>query len=299
MAQPLSGVWTASLTPLNPDQSVNAEALVAHYRHLLDQGCDGVAALGTTGEANSFSVRERLALIETVATAGFTPNQIMVGTGCCALPDTIELTKAALAAGYCNILMLPPFYYKGIGDEAMYATFAEIIERVGDDRLQIYIYDFPKMAGVDISLDVLARLRETFPETVMGVKDSSGDWPKMQAVCDRLPGFGMFAGTEQFLLPVLRAGGVGCISATANVTCHLAAEVYAQRQEEAAGELQDALTATRLALQQYPPVPALKEIIAARSDDSSWRTLRRPLANLSEADTGAVLALAREHGLLS
>ncbi len=282
MSNTLRGVWTAALTPQHEDLSVDFDALVAHYRWLLASGSDGIAVLGTTGEANSFSVAERRALIERVAEAGFAPNEIMIGTGCCAVPDTVELTRAALAAGYANILMLPPFFYKGVSDDGLFRAYANVIERIGDDAMGIYVYDFPKMTGLEISPDLLVRLHRAFPESIAGVKDSSGHWPDMLEVAERIPGFGTLAGTERYLLATLRAGGAGCISATANVTCGLAAEVYAAWEGAGAEALQERASEVRLALEAYPAVPALKEIMAAHTGRPGWRHAWAPMVALSE-----------------
>lgn len=212
------GAWAASLTPLNDDLTIDTSACVAHIRWLMARGCAGVAALGTTGEANSFSVSERLALIDTLGRAGFSADRMIVGTGCCAAPDTIALTRAVLAAGLTNVMMLPPFYYKGVSDEGIFRSYAQTIEAINDPRLRVLIYDFPLQTGLKLSIDLLARLEAAFRGTIVGVKNSSGDWAAMEATVKRLPDFQVYAGAEQFLLPMLRAGGPGCISATANVT---------------------------------------------------------------------------------
>ena len=279
MSDRLGGAWAAALTPLKDDLSIDLDAMVAHHRWLLAQGCDGVAVLGTTGEANSFSVPERRAAIEKAAQAKLPSDKVMIGTGCCALPDTVELTKAALAAGFPNVLMLPPFYYK-VGDEGVVASYSALIERVADPRLRIYVYDFPKMTGIEISPALLERLHKQFPQTIVGVKDSSGDWAVMEETCKRLPGFGMFSGTEQYLLASLRAGGVGCISATANATARLCGQLYAAWRGPEADRLQAELTEVRLMLQAYPAVASLKEIMARHTGRAQWRRLRPPLTNL-------------------
>ncbi|MDP6704823.1 MAG: dihydrodipicolinate synthase family protein [Alphaproteobacteria bacterium] len=281
MSNTLRGVWTAALTPQNQDLSVNLEHLVAHYRWLLAGGSDGIAVLGTTGEANSFSVAERRAVIGRVAEAGFANDEIMIGTGCCAFPDTVELTRAALDAGYANILMLPPFYYKGVSDDGLFAAYANVIERVADSSMRIYVYDFPKMTGLEIDADLLVRLHDAFPDTIVGIKDSSGRWPDMKEVAERIPGFGTFAGTEQYLLPVLRAGGAGCISATANVTCGIAAALYRAWKSDEADALQERVSQVRATLEAYPTVPALKELMAAHTGRAGWRQARPPMVPLS------------------
>ncbi len=292
------GAWAAALTPLNADLSIDTDAYLTHARALLGEGCAGIAALGTTGEANSFTLAERLALIEALGEAALPPERVMIGVGCCAIPDTIALTRAALAAGYVNVLMLPPFYYKNVSDEGVFRAYAQAIESVGDPRLKVIVYDFPQMTGLTISTELLARLRQAFDGIVVGVKNSSGHWPAMEAALAELPGFLVFAGSEQFLLPTLRAGGLGCISATANVTAASLARLIAREREADADALQDEITGTRLALQRFPTVPALKEIMALRTRRDGWRRLRAPLVNLTPPEAVRLAETAGELGLL-
>jgi 4-hydroxy-tetrahydrodipicolinate synthase len=293
-----NGAWAASLTPLNDDLSVDLGAYLAHVRWLMDHGCAGVAALGTTGEANSFSLAERLDLIKALGQAGLSAERIVVGTGCCAAPDTIALTRAVLEAGFTNVLMLPPFYYKGVSEEGIFRSYAHVIEAVGDARLRVLIYDFPQMTGLKISSELLGRLASAFRGVVVGVKNSSGDWPAMEAASRQLPGFQVFAGTEQFLLPTLRAGGPGCISATANVTCAELAALVAHWRDADADARQEKITATRLMLQQFPAIPALKEIMAHATGRQQWRRLRPPLVNLSGADAAKLIEQAEAAGVI-
>jgi 4-hydroxy-tetrahydrodipicolinate synthase len=291
------GVWAAALTPLNADLSIDTSAYLTHLKRLLDGGCNGVAVLGTTGEANSFTVQERLALIEHVGAASLAPERVIIGTGCCAIPDTIALTRAAIAAGYPNMMMLPPFYYKP-SEDGLFRAYAQIIEAVGDPRLRVIIYDFPQMTGFTISTALLRRLESTFKGVVVGVKNSSGDWPAMDATLKELPGFLVFAGSEQFLLPTLRAGGPGCISATANVTHAALAQLLAHWRDADADARQEAATRTRLAMQKFPTIAALKEIMAAKTGDAGWRRLRAPLINLTGADATRLIETARSLELL-
>lgn len=288
MTNAQSGVWAAALTPLDNDLSVDLPTLSRHLGWLLANGCHGVAALGTTGEANSFSLDERLQVIETIAEAGLPGDRVMIGTGCCALTDTVALSRASLAAGYGNLLMLPPFYYKGVSADGLFASYAEVIERIGDAAMRIYVYDFPKMTGLEIDTALIERLHRAYPEIIVGMKDSSGRWDDMADVLRTLPGFGLFAGSEQFLLDTLKAGGPGCISATANVTSILCRQVYDEFQAGGDSASQEALTALRLTLQEHPPTASLKGLMALQSGRESWMNLRPPLR-----------AMAREtlHGL--
>ncbi len=299
MSDPLSGVWSAAVTPLNNDLTVNLAAMMAHHKWLLANGCNGVAVLGTTGEANSFSVRERLDVIAAAAASGIAKEQLLIGTGCCAPTDSIELTRAALDAGFNQVLMLPPFYYKGVSDDGLFAAFDHVIQQLADDRLAIVIYDFPLMTGLDMSVDLLVRLNKAYPNTVVGVKDSSGNWPAMQAVIEAIPGFRTFAGTEQYLLADLQAGGAGCITATGNATSNLCQAVYAAHQagDTAGAEAaQEIATATRLMLQAHGTVPAMKELMAQNSGNPAWRNMRPPIMPLSAEGVAALDKACQDMG---
>lgn len=283
------GVWAAALTPLNSDLSPDLAAMIGHQTWLLGPGgCDGVAVLGTTGEANSFSLAERRRIIDAVAASDVPPEKVLIGTGCCALPDSVELTRAALDAGAAGVLMLPPFYYKAVSDEGLFRAYAQVIEAVAAPDLKVYVYDFPQMTGLAIGVDLLVRLAEAFPGVIVGVKNSSGDWPAMAETAERLPGFGLFAGTERYLLAALRAGGAGCISATANVTGALAAGVFAAWHGPEADRLQDELTGVRTLLEGFPAIPALKQIMADHTGRDGWLHLRPPLVNLSAEQVAAL-----------
>jgi 4-hydroxy-tetrahydrodipicolinate synthase len=292
------GPWAAALTPLNADLGVDHAALAEHVRWLLANGCAGVAALGTTGEANSFSVTERCELIAQLGRGGFAPERMLIGVGCCAAPDTIALTRAALAAGFSNVMMLPPFYYKNVSDDGLFLAYARIFDAVNDPRLRVIIYDIPPMTGFNLSIPLLRRLRDAFPQTVIGVKNSSCYWSAMEATLAALPGFKMFAGSEQFLLQTLRAGGPGCISATANVTAPALAEIYAGWRGDCADALQAAATRTRLSLQGVPAIPALKDLMSIKQNQPSWRRLRPPFVSLGGEDSARLRAAASEAGLL-
>src|SRR5258706_8313704 len=211
------GVFVPACTPFRGDLSVDEQRFVAHCRWLLDEGADGLAVFGTTSEANSLSAAERTTLLERLVESRISPAVLMPGTGCCALPDTVALTRHAVEAGCMGVLLLPPFYYKGVGDDGLFAGISEVIQGMGDVGLHIYLYHTPPMAGVGFSLPLIERLLKAFPETVVGIKDSSGDWKNTQALLAAFPDFEVFPGSETFLLDAQRLGGAGCISATANI----------------------------------------------------------------------------------
>ena len=289
------GVYAASLTPQHDDLSVDHERLVAHGRWLLDNGCDGIVLFGTTGEANSFSVAERMAALDAVVDAGIPAHRLLVGTGCCAVPDTVTLTRHAVEHGAGGVLVLPPFYYKNVPDDGVFAAFDRVIQQVGEARLQIYLYHFPQMSTVPFSDAVIERLLSAYPDTIVGMKDSTGDWMHMKHVVEAFPGFRVFSGTEQYLLDMLEAGGAGSISSTANVTCPLAGDLFARWQTEDMRPLQRRLTTMRGDIEVYPVVPALKRIVAERTGQADWLNLRPPLTPLADDEAAALLATAKKH----
>jgi 4-hydroxy-tetrahydrodipicolinate synthase len=277
------GVYAAVLTPLTEALEPDRERFVRHCQWLLANGCDGLAPLGTTGEANSLSVAQRLGLIEAAARGGVPMAKCIVGAGSCALADAVAVTKAVVAAGGGGALLLPPFYYKNPSEDGLFGFFSEVIERVGDRRLKLYLYHFPQLSTVPITLPLVARLKRAYGETIAGLKDSSGDWQVSASFLREFPGFGVFSGSEEFLLPNLRAGGVGCISASTNVTAPLARPVYLAWQKDEADGMQRGLTEVRLVFQSYPLQAALKEVMALVTGDPSWRILLPPNRALAPA----------------
>lgn len=284
------GVWAASLTPLNADLGVDHGALAEHVRRLLNTGCDGIAALGTTGEANSFSLAERMEVVEKLGALGIGAERMLVGVGSCAAPDTIALTRAVRAAGFTNVMMLPPFYYKPASDDGLFASYARIIDALNDPDLRVIIYDIPPMTGFSLSNALLRRLSDAYPEMVVGVKNSSGDWPSIDATLRELPGFLTFAGTEQFLVPNLRANGPGCISAFANISAPAVGRLYADWRGADADAAQARVAEARQRLKGHATIPALKEIVARDTGHDGWRRVRPPLLPLSTEAAAAVRA---------
>jgi 4-hydroxy-tetrahydrodipicolinate synthase len=273
----LKGVFTASLTPMKPDLSIDYDRLIRHGHRILDMGCDGIAFLGTTGEANSFSVEERLSLIDAVGKSGLPKNRILIGTGCCALPDTVRLSRHALSNGFTGLLILPPFYYKNLSDAGLAEYFHRLMDSLNDERVKIILYHFPKLSGVPFSIQLLERLIKDYPKNICGIKDSGGNFENMRAMAKAFPGFAVFSGTEKFLLPVLEAGGGGCISATANITGRYAAAIYKgyQKGRPVVAE-QEQLTSVRSAMDAYPLIGMLKKFMEITDHDPEWQHIRPP-----------------------
>ena len=276
------GVFAAAVTPLNSALEPDASMFVAHCRWLLERGCDGVVPIGTTGEGNSLSVGQRLTLVEAAARSGIPMTRFIIGTGSCALGDAVELTRAAVAAGAAGVLVLPPFYYKEPSEDGLVRFYSEVIERVGDRRLRLYLYHFPHLSTVPITPGLIKRLLAAYPHTVAGLKDSSGDWPYSAKLLGEFPGFGVFSGSEGYLLANLRAGGMGCISANVNVTAPLARKVYLGWREAKAEQLQKELDDARLVLDKYPLPAAVKHVVGAISGNSAWNHILPPNQPLPE-----------------
>jgi 4-hydroxy-tetrahydrodipicolinate synthase len=288
----MAGVLSPVVTPFAADLSPDPGRFVRHCKWLLAHGCAGLAVFGTNSEANSLSVEEREQLLEALIAGGVPPDRLMPGTGCSALPDSVRLTAHAVKLGCAGVLMLPPFYYKGVSDDGLYRSYSEIVQRVGDARLRVYLYHIPPVSSVPISVSLIARLLEAFPDTIAGIKDSSNDWNNTQQLLDafRGAGFAVFAGSETFLLQNLRAGGAGCITAGANVNPHGIDAVYRNWQTAKAEGLQSAADAIRAALQSVPMIPALKAVIAHYAKDPFWETVRPPFTGLSPAQRDRLLA---------
>ena len=257
-AQPFHGVLVPVLTPFTPAGEPDAGRFTAFCRWLLDQGAGGLAIFGTTSEANSMSAAERMALLDHLVAAGIPAAKLMPGTGACAMTDAAMLVRHAVGHGCGGVLMLPPFYYKPVSDDGIFAFVSGVIDKVGSPALKVYLYHIPPVAVVGYSLDLVGRLIKAYPQTVIGLKDSSGDWNNTAALLDRYPGFAVFPGSEVFLLEALRKGGAGCITATGNINVPGIAKLYANWQGPQADALQAEITTVRKTMQAYPMVPGVE-----------------------------------------
>jgi 4-hydroxy-tetrahydrodipicolinate synthase len=270
---PLRGVFTAVLTPLAADGAIDAGRLVQHCRWLLASGCDGVTLFGTTGEGPSFSVGERKAALAAVLAAGLPRERVTVGTGCAAIADTVELTRHAAELGCAAALVLPPFFFKEIGDNGVVASFAAVFRALGPARIPIFLYNIPSVSAVHLSLDAVERLVREFPDRVAGVKDSTADWSYTESLLARFAGrLSIFVGAEHHLSAALKAGGVGTICGIANIAPGLL-----RRLHDGAGNLQSDIEAVVEAVLSYSFVPVIKAIRARQTGDRLWLAVRPPL----------------------
>jgi len=286
----IRGVLSPVVTPFRKDLSPDPERFIAQCKWLLTQNC-GLAVFGTNSEANSLSVNERIALLDALLAADVDAARMMPGTGCCALTDTVRLTEHAVKAGCAGVLMLPPFYYKDVSEDGLYRTFSEVIERVGDSRLRIYLYHIPPVAVVGIKPGLVERLLKQYPTAIAGMKDSSGDWNNSKMMLDAFAksGFDVFVGSESFLLANMKNGGAGCISATANVNPAAIDKLYREWRGANPDAQQQALDVVRKTVGQYVMIPALKAVVAHYTNEPEWATVRPPLTELTAAQAKNVI----------
>ncbi len=291
--QRIRGVLAPVVTPFKADLSPDRQRFIRHCQWLLSQNC-GLAVFGTNSEANSMAAEERSTLLDALVAGGIDPARMMPGTGCCSITETVELTAHAVKHGCAGVLMLPPFYYKDVSEEGLYRYFSEVVQRVGDTHLKIYLYHIPPVAIVGITPKLVERLLKAYPNAIAGMKDSSGDWNNTKTFLDAfvvragraVSGFDVFVGSESFLLANMRNGGVGTISATANVNPAAIHKLYRQRNTaENADQQQSKLNVVRevFSNRNFPSmIAALKEAIAIYRNDPDWARVRPPLVELTK-----------------
>jgi 4-hydroxy-tetrahydrodipicolinate synthase len=302
----ICGVLAPVVTPFKADLSPDRDRFIRHCRWLLSQNC-GLAPFGTTSEANSMSADERISLLDSLVADGIDPLRMMPGTGCCSIVETVALTAHAVRHGCAGVLMLPPFYYKDVSEENLYGYFSEVVQRVGDARLRIYLYHIPPIAMVGITPKLVERLLKAYPNAIAGMKDSSGDWNNTKTFLDAFAGtarpvadsprrartgFDVFVGSESFLLANMRNGGAGTISATANVSPAAIYELYAacvggskfENHESELEQQQARINVVRDAFssRKFPSMIAtIKQAIAIYTNDPEWARVRPPLLDLT------------------
>ena len=283
MPKRLRGVFAPVVIPFDADLQPDAGRFIQHCQWLVSNKV-GLAVFGTNSEANSLSVGERIALLNDLLAAGVDPALMMPGTGCCALSDTVTLTKHAVESGCAGTLMLPPFFYKNLSDDALFRSFSEVIQRVGNARLRVYLYHIPPVAQVPITPGVIERLLKAYPGTIAGIKDSSGDWSNTEMLLKNFQSdsFDVFCGSEVYLLQNMRGGGAGCITATGNVNPAMIHELFMNWQAADADAKQAQVTGVRRAFEMLPLIPAMKALIAWQRSDAQWAEVRPPLMSLTK-----------------
>jgi len=287
--------YTAIATPFNADNIVKLPAMAKHAKWLLDQGCDGLVVFGSTGEATSLTIAERKATLDALIASGIPAGDMVVGTGCCAIADTVDLSSHALDVGCHGVLVMPPFYFKGVSDDGIFNALAEtiqgIIKNTGRESFNLYLYHFPKLSGISLHSGLVNRLKDAFPDIIRGYKDSGGVWDNTIDIINNCPGVHVYSGSEAPLSDVLNNGGAGCISATANVQ---PAEIGAVIKAWEAGDsnaqaaAQEVASKNRMTMQAHPMAAASKMILAKIHGDEDWTNIRPPLTLLRQDDADAL-----------
>lgn len=290
------GVLVPASTPFNADLAPDSARFNRFCAWLLDEGADGLAIFGTTSEANSVGLKDRMRMTEGLVESGVPAAKLLPGTGTCALADSVELTRHAVELGCGGVLVLPPFYYKNASEDGLFASFAEIIERVGDSRLQLYLYHFPQMAGVGIPMGVIDRLLKAYPQTVAGLKDSSGDWSNTEAVIKNFPNLHTFPSSESRAVDALKIGGAGCISASANINVRAIRALIDVWDKPEAEALNAKVSAIRSIMEGYPIIAAVKAVLASFSGDQEWNRVSPPLTSLPADKQAALVAALKAEG---
>ena len=293
----IKGLIAPILSPFDNNLDFNQELYNQLAKKLLETGCSGLAPFGTTGEALSVSNSERKSALEGLVKFGIDPLKLIPGTGLCNLPDTIDLCRHALDLGCKGVMTLPPFYFKGMSDDGLHDYYVKLIEGINDTNLKIYLYHIPQVSGVGLSIDLVRNLHTEFPDTVIGIKDSSGDWENTKALLG-IKGLIVYPGSELPVIDAIRLGAPGCISATANLNGTDISEVidlcHVGKWEEAEAK-HEKVRAVRLMFQDYAPIPAQKALLAKATGNSEWKNLRPPMQPMATDKLDALIdSLAKD-----
>ncbi len=286
MTNTLSGVIAAVATPIDESGAPDLKRAVNLARYLLDNGCDGLNVLGTTGEATSFSLDERKGVMDAYKTNGLPLHRLMVGTGAAAVSDAVALTRHAAELGFTGALVLPPFYYKGVPDDGLVAYIDALVKATERKPIPIYLYHFPAMSGLPWHITLIGRLLDSFSSRIVGLKDSSGDMGYARSAAAISKTFAVFPSTEACLSEARSGVFAGCISATANVNADLCARAWSQGDTGAL----DAAVAIRKLFDGKPLVSGVKALLAHIHGDAGLARVKPPLAPFSAADRASVIA---------
>ncbi|MBF0678639.1 MAG: dihydrodipicolinate synthase family protein [Devosia sp.] len=281
-------LYVPAITPFKADLSIDTERFIANSKALLDDGADGLAPFGTTSEANSMSVAERIELLDALIDSGIAADRLIPGTGCAALTDSIALTRHAVSRGCLGTLSLPPFYYKGVPEQGIVDSFSAIIDAVAEEKLRIYLYHIPQMTGVPVTLTLIEALMAKFPGIFVGLKDSSGNWENTHSVIKAFPELDVYSASEALIPQNVAAGGAGCISASANVNARNIKALMAALGTEKEAAIAAGVTEVRKIFEGLPLIPAIKAAAAARHKDQSYAIVRPPFVKLADSHQAAI-----------
>ena len=284
----IKGIYAASMSIFKEDFSLNLEQTKKHAENLIDKGCHGVVILGSTGQAQLISVKEKMELIEHLSNSS-QKNNFIIGTGNNSLTETINIMKHSKENGFNLFLLMPPAYYQ-YGDEGAYIYYSKIIDKVPDCK--IILYNFEKLCGYAFSIDVVERLAKDFPNQIVGVKDSTYNlYEKL-----KINNFLIFLGSETKLLKGLELGCNGIISAVCNVTAPIARKVYDDFINKKPQTVNKKLCAIRKAFDKHNLISALHSF--KLNENSVYNKLLPPLMLLNEKDHRQLLSELKSLGFI-
>ena len=294
----IKGVFSAALTPINQDYSINMNLFHSHCKWLLTQGVDGLGIFGTTGEANAFNVEEKINALEYLIDNNIEPEKLIPGTGQCSISDTVKFTKRCVELKVRAVLVLPAFFYKSITDEGVIEYYKRVVEEVGDNNLHYILYHIPQISGVSINFDVIEKLTKFYPNNIVGLKDSSGNLDNMLKITKYFNNFSLFSGSDSLALKVCKRGGAGAITATSNISAKLLCYILNNYQKEASIknflDLQLLQQNIRETLFTHEPISALKAFMSVKENNNSWNIVNPPLYKIDNPNSHKTIIALKE-----
>lgn len=280
----LRGVIAAAATPITQNLEPDLPRFVALCRRLLDNGCDALNICGTTGEATSLTVAQRIAVMDAAA-ADLPLDRLMVGTGAASLGDAIALTKHAAERGFAAALVIPPFYYKQVPDEGIVSLFASLVTATSQKPVPLYLYNLPALSGVPYTPSMVKRLMAEFGDRIAGLKDSSGNLDYAREIVALSPDLRVFPSNEAILLKARAGEFAGCISASANVNSEYCGRAFHTGDEKAL----EAANKIRALVSRKALIPSVKAVLALKMNDPAFEAVLPPLMTLSAADKAELI----------
>ena len=294
----IKGLISPILSPFDDNLNFNQEMYNELAKDLLSTGCSGLAPFGTTGEALSVSNDERMHALENLIKSGVSPNKLIPGTGLCNFPDTVKISRHAIELGCKGVMTLPAFYFKDVTDEGLFQYYERLIDEINHPNLKIYLYHIPQVSGVGLSIPLVKKLRSTYPDIIVGIKDSSGVWENTEQLLS-IDGLIVYPGAELPVIDAIKLGGPGCISATANFNPTNIAKVIELSHDgkwDQAEEVHKDVKEVRYLFQDYSAIPAQKAMLAIKYKDERWKNIRPPLVQISEQRSSELADKLRNHG---
>ena len=294
----ISGVFSAALTPIKQDLSINHDLYLRHCQYLMRQGHDGLAIFGTTGEANSFSIQQKKDSLEFLLTNRIDPKVLIPGTGSSSLSDAVDMTRHASNHKVRAVLLLPPFYYKNVSEEGIINYFRHLIERVGDSEMQYILYHIPQNTYVPISFKIIEILLKLYPNNIAGLKDSAGDTDRMLKIIKYFNNFAVFCGHDSLALNVCKRGGAGAITSGTNVCGKLLSFIIKNYKQENEirnyAEMQKLLQQIRQVITSHEPISLMKAYFSIVDNIPDWNNVLPPLKKIDNPENQKLVLILKE-----